>query len=399
MTGNLDWEEARRGGGSWYHMRVKSISRAAGQSAVAAAAYRLGERLVDQATGQVQDYTRRSGVMVTFSIAPEDAPDWATDPEPLWNGVEASETRKNSKLAREYELALPASLDAETREAIARAFAQELVDRYGVAVSTAIHAPSGKESELNYHAHILSTTRAVGEGGFGAKTRVLDDQQTGPEEIKYLREYAATLINDALEAAGMDERVDHRSFADRGIDRLPTVHMGVAASAMERRGVPSIRGAVNQDVHDRNAHIASLLIQLDALNRQIAEEQEQALDARFGEPEPEQMQVEEGRGPVEPAPPEAAASEPPLTDAERAAAWEARKIEATNSIRDSEPFVAKIRATGYLPTITPSTGWVDRFTDWAIYVQEKAVQIFQTSWQKVVTLWRGPEPDDPEIER
>jgi MobA/MobL family len=100
----------------WYHCSVKPVSRSAGRSAVAAAAYRLGESLHDRQLGETYDYTRRSGVMTAFTVAPLNAPDWVHDPEALWNAAEAAETRINSQVAREYELALPSSVGADARE-------------------------------------------------------------------------------------------------------------------------------------------------------------------------------------------------------------------------------------------------------------------------------------------
>ena len=220
--------------GGWFHVSVKTMSRSAGRSVVAAAAYRLGEQLHEAEVDQTHDYRRRHGVAVTFTCAPSDAPDWAHDPERLWNAANAAEKRKNSTLAREVELALPASVSAEAREGIARAMAQGLVDRYGVAVSGAIHDPS-REGSLNHHAHILFTTRRMEPDGLGAKTRVLDAKATGPAEISYLREFANDLINAALTESGSSERVDHRSFSARGIEDEPTTHLGPAGAAKERR--------------------------------------------------------------------------------------------------------------------------------------------------------------------
>jgi ATP-dependent exoDNAse (exonuclease V) alpha subunit len=127
--------------GNWYHVSVKTIGRSAGRSAPAAAAYRLGERIHDEATHRVHDYRARSGVETSFTMAPAGAPEWAHDPERLWNAAEAAEKRKNSTLAREVELALPDATTDEARLAIVQAFSLELVNRYGVAVSAAIHHP------------------------------------------------------------------------------------------------------------------------------------------------------------------------------------------------------------------------------------------------------------------
>jgi hypothetical protein len=258
---------------SWYHCSVKPVSRSAGRSVVAAAAYRLGERFHDERYDQTHDYTRRSGVVDSFTLAPEDAPDWVFTPEKLWNAAERAETRINSRVAREVELALPAFLSPEDRREITERFAGELVDRYGVAVTVALHSP-GRGDDRNYHAHILFTTREVTADGFGRKTRVLDDRKTGPEEVTKLRELAADLINESLVAVNSDIRVDHRSFKDRGIEQEPTKHLGPAAASMERRGEASSRGDVNREATQNNHTAGDDIAQRDALDRAILREQE-----------------------------------------------------------------------------------------------------------------------------
>ena len=115
-------------------------------------------------------------------------------------------------------------MSAHERYSIVKQFAEELVKRYGVAVSAAIHEP-GKGDQRNYHAHIMSTTREVMAEGFGKKTRVLDDKKPGPQEISKVRELAPDIINAHLAAAHSDIRVDHRSFKERGIEREPTTHL------------------------------------------------------------------------------------------------------------------------------------------------------------------------------
>lgn len=253
------------------------IGRSAGRSAVAAAAYRLGERLHEQETDRTHDYTRRSGVVTTLALAPEDAPQWAREPEALWNAASAADTRRNSQIAREWELALPAAVSAEEREGIARDFAHELVDRYRVGVTVAIHEP-GRGDDRNHHAHFLMTTRRISEDGLGEKVRELVTKNTGAQEVAYLRGYACGLINDALERSGSDERVDHRNFSDRGIAREPTMHLGPKSAAMERRGMESERGDFNREVAERNAEreqLDRLVSELAALDAEIAREQQE----------------------------------------------------------------------------------------------------------------------------
>lgn len=267
---------------SWFHLRVKTMSRSAGRSVVAAAAYRLGERLHDREIDQTHDYRRRHGVEGSIILAPQDAPAWAMEAEPLWNEASAAEKRINSTLAREAELALPASVPAEAREAITRAFAQELVDRYGVAVTAAIHGPGQGGDERNHHAHILFTTRSIGPEGIGAKTRILDSRKTGPQEVAYLRGFACELINAALEDAGSDERVDHRSYRDRGIEQEPTEHLGPQASGIERRGEVSERGDRNREIVEGNRRRSELIDELAAIEAEIIAAEEARLDDIYG---------------------------------------------------------------------------------------------------------------------
>lgn len=250
---------------------MKVIGRSAGRSAVAAAAYRIGDRLHDERTQLTHDYTKRSGVEAVFTVAPDHAPEWAKDPERLWNAAEAAERKSNSQLAREWEIALPSGVSAEERQAIARDFAGELVKRYGVVVTVALHKPSRHGDERNYHAHILMTTRRMGAEGLGEKVRELVDMKTGREEVRHMREFAAERINAALERAGSSEWVDHRSFKDRGIEQIPSEHLGVEAAAMERRGEKSGRGDRNRDIAGRNENIEAIQTERQELDRHITE--------------------------------------------------------------------------------------------------------------------------------
>ena len=232
-----------------FHLSVKTIKRSAGRTATAAAAYRVGERIECQREGRVHDYTRKQGIKETFILTPENAPAWAQDRSKLWNEVEASETRRNSVTAREWELALPSEISDEDRSQITREFADELVSRYGVVVDVAIHEPHREGDQRNHHAHVLTSTRKLEPEGFTAKTRVLDSAKTGGAEIEQMRGLWAELQNRALERAGEAERVDHRSLEaqreaalERGdqlsaeeLDRDPELKLGPAANSMERR--------------------------------------------------------------------------------------------------------------------------------------------------------------------
>lgn len=223
-----------------FHLSVKTVSRSTGRSATAAAAYRAADKITDTRTAEIHDYTRKSGVKSAEIILPKDAPIWATKRADLWNTAEQSETRKNSTVAREFEIALPSELSSQERKQLAHDFARELVERHGCAADVAIHAPGKEGDNRNHHAHILLTTRRLGPEGFTEKTRELDDRTSGVELVNHWRQRFAELQNERLAAAGATERVDHRSLKAQGIEREPTQHLGPAASGYERRtGQPS----------------------------------------------------------------------------------------------------------------------------------------------------------------
>jgi len=284
-----------------YHCSVKTVSRSAGRSAPGAAAYRAGVCLEDARTGEVYDYRRKQGVEHTELVFPLGVNMERSD---LWNEAEQAENRKNSTVAREYEVALPEELTPEKRLELVRAFAQHLVERYGVVADLAVHAP-GKGGDLrNHHAHILTTTRQVTAEGFGAKTRVLDDKKT--KEIENIRSEWAIMTNRALEKGGHEARVDHRSLEAQGVQRDPTQHLGPVATAMERRGERSERGDLNRGHAEDRAAQAELAqaekvqagaerMRVQAREWRMAQEQarQQALAAeRAKQQEQERLEVE-----------------------------------------------------------------------------------------------------------
>jgi MobA/MobL family len=234
-----------------FRMEISAVARSAGRRATAAAAYRSGERVRDERTGELFNYTRRRDVLHTEILLPsqfEGQPvGWARNRERLWNTAEHAEKRHNSRVAREYQVILPAELDALRRVALARTFAREIADRYKVAVDLAVHEPPAEGDPRNFHAHLLTTTREVTPTGLGAKAgidmhlrerrrRGLPDHR---QEYISLRERWATLTNDALREANIDARIDHRSLAAQGIDREPQPAIPLMHLKMEQRGVHS----------------------------------------------------------------------------------------------------------------------------------------------------------------
>lgn len=248
-----------------YHLSVKPISRAHGRSATAAAAYRAAERIVDERTGVVHDYTRKGGVLYSELILPGGG---TADRTEFWNRVEAHHKRGDAVLVREVEISLPTELTLEQRQALAVGYARELADRYGVAADVALHAPrtitdrdleknpdqyyetdpeTGRRHNGNWHAHImLSACYVQPDGTLGKKAVELDPIHCQRAKIENMvdRERArwAELVNERLREAGIEARVDHRSHAERGIEAEPGRHLGPAAIGYERRtGEPSNR--------------------------------------------------------------------------------------------------------------------------------------------------------------
>lgn len=223
-----------------YHLSVKAISRSAGRSATAAAAYRAGCKIADERTGEIHDYTRKRGVESADLVLPDGAPEWASHRPRLWNAAELAEKRKDACVAREFEVALPSELSPAERRRLAVDFAKDMANREGCAVDVAIHAPGREGDNRNFHAHILRTTRKVEADGLGAK---LDTEKAGRkrvDDLEAVRTLWANLTNERLRENGIDAQVDHRSLKAQGIEREPTQHLGPAASGYERRtGEPS----------------------------------------------------------------------------------------------------------------------------------------------------------------
>jgi ATP-dependent exoDNAse (exonuclease V) alpha subunit len=302
-----------------YHLSVKPISRAGGRSATAAAAYRSGGLVHDLTSDEVFDYTRKRGVEHSEIVLPTAAAradiNWARDREALWNAAEIAEVRKDARVAREYEVALPHELNRGQRVELVRAFAGELANRYGVAVDFSIHAPHRNGDERNHHAHIMTTTREVTATGLGPKAAIewsdTDRRKKGLEpaksEVKAIRERWAVLTNEHLLQRGLEVRVDHRSLQEQGIDREPQSHLGPAVSGMERRGMETEVGkriswemqAAAQARLERAAEIGKLArereqLQLSSLDLsgdlKLAKEER----ARAAAPEPKSKEIASG---------------------------------------------------------------------------------------------------------
>ncbi len=247
-----------------YHLSTKPVSRSSGRSAVASAAYRCAVLLVNQRDGLVHDFTRKEGVEHNEIVLPQGvSADWALDRSKLWNAAEFAEKRKDARVAREFEIALPHELSPEGRLKAARAFAQDLANRYGAAVDFAIHSPSEHGDIRNYHTHVLMTTRQVGKAGLGEKTclehknaRLLaNGMATTDIQLRDLRQSWEGIANRQLQREGLDVRIDHRSHVERGLELSPTEHMGVHASQMQQQGMAVERGRLDDEAARQNAEL------------------------------------------------------------------------------------------------------------------------------------------------
>ena len=246
-----------------YHCSTKTVNRSSGRTAVASSAYRAGEKLEDERTGLTHDFTRKDGVAHSEIISNLDI---EIDRSQLWNLAEKSENRKDARTAREWVIALPDELDADQRKDLAKAFATALVDRYGVIADLAIHEPSKGGNDKNHHAHIMLTTRKAEldpENNLtlttkaeielsNAKRKTLN-MGTTQEDIKQIRATWADLANHALEQAGQQQKIDHRSYADQNNGLQATIHEGTKVTQLRRQGIDTEISRFNDNVKQQNS--------------------------------------------------------------------------------------------------------------------------------------------------
>ena len=313
-----------------YHLEAKVVSRGAGRSAVAASAYLSCSRLYNDHDGIQHDYTRKQGLVWQEVLLPEYAPQEWQDREKLWNAVEEVETAKDSRLAREFVMALPIELSREQQIELLQDFIREQFVSDGMCADAAIHDTDGH----NPHAHILLTVRPLDEQGHwqyktekeylcvrngeergftaaefklaqnegwekqypykvgkkkvymtpsAAEAQGLVRADKHPKSTRYGRQNSiserwnseeqlltwraawADVSNRHLERAGREERIDHRSNAARGLDEIPTIHEGVAAQALERKGIISDRCEINRQIRADNALLRELKAEIKKL--------------------------------------------------------------------------------------------------------------------------------------
>ena len=256
-----------------YHLSIKIISRGKGKSAVAASAYRSGEKIKNEYDGIVHDFTRKGGIAYTEILLPQNAPEEFSNRSVLWNSVEKIEKSKNSQLAREIEVALPKELDREKQINLVREYVKENFVKVGMCADIALH----DKNDGNPHCHILLTMRPLNEDTtWGAKSKkeyILDEKgekvklKNGnyktrkinttdwneQEKAEEWRKAWADITNKYLEENSIQDKVDHRSYQRQGIEQIPTIHLGVSATQMEKKGIATDRGNINREIKHQNA--------------------------------------------------------------------------------------------------------------------------------------------------
>jgi len=239
-----------------YRFSAQVIKRSDGRSAVAAAAYRAGERLTDERLDMPFDYRNRDGVEHTEIMLPVGADQGLANRSVLWNQVEAAEKRSDAQVAREVQLSLPHELSFEQRRELVRDYVQSaFVDR-GMVADIAMHRPDRHGDDRNFHAHVMLTTRPVDGIGFAGKAREWNSRET----LADWRQSWAEIQNRHLARALGEQapKVNHKSLEDQGLEREATIHLGPTASAIERKGERSERGDTNREVQASNAERAQL---------------------------------------------------------------------------------------------------------------------------------------------
>ena len=274
-----------------YHCSIKIVSRGKGKSAVAAAAYRSGEKLTNEWDGLTHDYTKKGGVVHSEILLPAHAPPAFSDRSTLWNSVELSEKSNNAQLAREVEIALPVELSREEQTRLVREYCSSQFVSKGMIADFNLHDTGGG----NPHAHILLTMRPLDEKGAwlpkSKKEYVLDENGekirlpsgryktrkvdlvdwNNRENAEVWRRAWADLANEFLAQNNRPERIDHRSYERQGIDQIPTVHVGVSATQMEKKGIVTERGELNRNIKAANRILREIRRLVRGLKDWIAE--------------------------------------------------------------------------------------------------------------------------------
>lgn len=285
-----------------YHFCVKQIKRSAGQSAIAAAAYRAGEKLYSDYYGEYSDYTRKGGVIYSEIFLPDHAPSEYQDRATLWNTVEHAERHKKAQLAYSFDIALQNELTMEENIELAREFVQQHFVSKGMIADLAVHQPDKGDGGIpNPHFHVLTTMRPINpDGTWGQKQKreyvvdangdtVLDS--TGkpkfnavattdwhcPETLEGWRKAWCDMVNKTFERKGITERIDHRSYERQGLDLIPTIHEGPTVRQMEAKGIKTDKGELNRWIKETNRLICDVTKKIKSLFSWLSEVREELL--------------------------------------------------------------------------------------------------------------------------
>lgn len=251
-----------------YYLNVKTHARADSSSnnAVRAAAYRSGSLLTDASTGNRYNYSRKHEVVYSEIRGPKNIPARFKNREVLWSEVEKTEKRCDAQLFREIEVALPIELNQIQMVELLRFYLDEYAIKYGMIADFSIH----NDGNGNPHSHISLTMREIDGDGFGKKNRDWNDKKF----LERWRKGWEKVCNKALKDAGFDVRIDSRSYADQGIDKLPTIHEGREGIRGDNKARVEKRRAHNRTVREYNAvrsERKSAQTKIQQLERELAE--------------------------------------------------------------------------------------------------------------------------------
>lgn len=292
-----------------FHFSVTQVKRSAGQSAIASAAYRAGERLYSEYYGEFSDYTRKEGVISADILLPSHAPPGYADRQTLWNEVEKAERGKKAQLAYSFDIALQNEFSQDENATLARQFLLEQFVSRGMIVDYAFHAPDKEPGGIpNPHIHVMCPIRPLDENGkWRAKQhRVYELDEGGnrirdeagnyvfqavsttdwgkPETLEEWRRVWAEMCNAKFAEKELTRRIDNRSYERQGIGQIPTKHEGPTVRAMEAKGIKTEKGelnrwiqATNKLIRETKQKIAALFSLLKEVKVELSKPQEPTL--------------------------------------------------------------------------------------------------------------------------
>ena len=290
-----------------YHFHVTQVRRSAGSSVIAAAAYRAGEKLYSERYGETRDYTRKAGVIFTEIVLPDNAPSDYKDRATLWNAVEKAESGKKAQLAYSFDIALQNELTMEENIALARRFVREQFVAKGMIADLAVHSPEKEGGIQNPHFHVLCPIRPLNpDGTWGKKQkRVYKLDENGErifkdgkpvfdavpttdwgkrETLEMWRAAWADMVNAKLSEKGIDGHIDHRSYKRQGVEKVPTVHEGLAVRQMESKGIVTDKGELNRWIRSTNSLLGALRRKLAGLIEWVG-----TLKEKLSQPKPKTL--------------------------------------------------------------------------------------------------------------